>query len=69
MSFRLPNYHVALRALGYETAHVGKWHMGNSADPRPGYDEWFSFPGHGQLMDPEFNDNGKVVRKTSCRDR
>jgi len=64
MSFRLPNYHRSLQALGYETAHVGKWHMGNSAAPRPGYDEWFSFPGHGSLMDPEFNDNGKVVRKT-----
>ncbi len=64
MSFRLPNYHLALQALGYETAHVGKWHMGNSAAPRPGYDEWFSFPGHGSLVDPEFNDNGKVVKKT-----
>jgi len=42
---------------------VGKWHMGNSAAPRPGYDEWFSFPGHGSLVDPEFNDNGKVVRR------
>ena len=64
MSFRLPNYHLSLQALGYETAHIGKWHMGNSAAPRPGYDEWFSFPGHGSLMDPEFNDNGKVVQRT-----
>jgi len=64
MSFRLPNYHLALQALGYETAHIGKWHMGNSAAPRPGYDEWFSFPGHGSLIDPEFNDNGRVVQRT-----
>jgi arylsulfatase A-like enzyme len=63
MSFRLPNYHLALQALGYETAHIGKWHMGNSAAPRPGYDEWFSFPGHGSLMNPEFNHNGKLVKR------
>ena len=27
MSHRLPNYHLALQKLGYETGHVGKWHM------------------------------------------
>jgi hypothetical protein len=29
MSHRLPNYHLELQRLGYETAHIGKWHMGN----------------------------------------
>jgi arylsulfatase A-like enzyme len=61
-SHRLPNYHKQLQTLGYETAHIGKWHMGNSADPRPGYDTWISFKGHGSLYDPEFNENGKDVR-------
>ena len=28
-SHRLPNYHLELQRLGYETAHIGKWHMGN----------------------------------------
>lgn len=60
-SHRLPNYHKQLQALGYETAHIGKWHMGNDADPRPGYDTWISFKGHGKLYDPEFNENGKYV--------
>jgi arylsulfatase A-like enzyme len=58
LSHRLPNYHLELRRLGYETAHVGKWHMGNDGTPRPGYDTWLSFDGHGTLFDPLLNDNG-----------
>jgi arylsulfatase A-like enzyme len=57
-SHRLPNYHLALQRLGYETAHVGKWHMGNDGSPRPGYDRWVSFDGHGKLVDPELNVDG-----------
>lgn len=60
MSHRLPNYHLALQALGYETAHVGKWHMGNDGAPRPGYDHWISFDGHGQIENPVLNINGQV---------
>jgi arylsulfatase A-like enzyme len=58
MSHRLPNYHLALQRRGYETAHIGKWHMGNDAGPRPGYDHWISFKGHGRLVDPELNEDG-----------
>src|SRR5687768_16793539 len=49
MSYRLANYHIELQRLGYETAHIGKWHMGNDAGPRPGYDHWVSFRGQGSL--------------------
>ena len=63
-SHRLPTYSQALQRLGYETAHVGKWHMGNDASPRPGYDYWVSFRGQGQLVDPELQEDARrgVVR-------
>jgi N-acetylglucosamine-6-sulfatase len=32
--------------------------MGNDASPRPGYDRWVSFKGHGSLFDPELNEDG-----------
>jgi len=61
MSHRLPNYHLQLQKLGYETAHIGKWHMGNSGAPRPGYDYWVSYDGHGRLTDPRLNHDGRYV--------
>jgi arylsulfatase A-like enzyme len=63
-SHRLSTYPLALQRLGYETAHVGKWHMGNDASPRPGYDYWVSFRGQGKLVDPELQegDGRGVVR-------
>ncbi|MGH8739811.1 MAG: sulfatase-like hydrolase/transferase [Burkholderiales bacterium] len=63
MSHRLPNYHLALQQLGYETAHIGKWHMGNDGKPRPGYDHWVSFDGHGRINDPLLNQNGEYVQQ------
>ncbi len=69
MSHRLPNYHLALQRLGYETAHVGKWHMGNDGMPRPGYDHWVSFDGHGSLNDPRLNVNGALPAAHRLHDR
>jgi len=63
-SHRLPNYHLQLQRLGYETAHIGKWHMGNDGKPRPGYDHWISFDGHGRLTDPNLNESGRYVQRT-----
>ena len=61
-SHRLPNFHLALQQLGYETAHIGKWHMGNDGKPRPGYDYWVAYDGHGRLNDPKLNENGTYVQ-------
>src|SRR3954449_2755769 len=62
-SHRLPNYHLELQRLGYETAHIGKWHMGNDGKRRPGYDYWVAFDGHGRLNDPRLNENGTYVQR------
>jgi N-acetylglucosamine-6-sulfatase len=62
-SHRLPNYHLELQRLGYETAHIGKWHMGNDGKPRPGYDYWIAFDGHGRLTNPRLNENGTYVQR------
>jgi arylsulfatase A-like enzyme len=61
-SHRLPNFHVELQRLGYETAHIGKWHMGNDGKPRPGYEHWVAYDGHGRLYDPNLNENGRYVQ-------
>jgi len=61
MSHRLPNYHLELQKQGYETAHIGKWHMGNDGMPRPGYDTWVSYDGHGRIMNPRLNHDGRYV--------
>ncbi|MBM3353950.1 MAG: DUF4976 domain-containing protein [Betaproteobacteria bacterium] len=62
MSHRLPNYHLELQRLGYRTAHIGKWHMGNDGMPRPGYDYWVSYDGHGRIVDPRLNHDGRYVQ-------
>jgi len=60
MSHRLETFPQALQASGYQTAFMGKWHMGNDPTPRPGWDEWVAIPGQGRTHNPELYEDGRI---------
>ncbi len=47
ISHTLMTFPRQLREAGYETAFIGKWHMGLDDSRRPGFDTWISFKGQG----------------------
>ena len=63
-SHRLRTFPRVLHDNGYETAFVGKWHMGVDDSPRPGFDHWVGFPGQGTYFNPELNIDGRHVKET-----
>jgi N-acetylglucosamine-6-sulfatase len=60
LSHRLETFPQALHDDGYETAFLGKWHMGNDPTPRPGFDYWVAIPGQGRTMNPELFEDGGI---------
>ncbi|MEM6689661.1 MAG: sulfatase-like hydrolase/transferase [Planctomycetota bacterium] len=57
------SFPMRLQESGYETAYVGKWHMGEKNDmPRPGFNHFVTHKGQGQYFDTEFNFNGNDRR-------
>ena len=59
-SHHLETFNIPLQAAGYRTAFLGKWHMGNDATPRSGWDYWVAMAGQGHATDPELFEDGKL---------
>ena len=56
----LQSFPLVLQSQGYDTAYVGKWHMGEENDePRPGFNWFVTHKGQGKYFDTEFNFNGR----------
>jgi arylsulfatase A-like enzyme len=49
-----------LRAAGYETALLGKWHL--KSDPT-GFDRWTILPGQGEYYNPDLIEMGRTSRR------
>jgi arylsulfatase A-like enzyme len=57
----LPTFASEFQAAGYDTAYVGKWHMGWQRE-RPGFDVSASYVAQGTYQDAVFELNGEPVK-------
>ena len=59
---RLPNVAKHLRTGGYQTAIIGKWHLGEGTAHEPsGFDFWSVLPGQGEYFDPKMIEMGEEI--------
>ena len=65
---RLATHATLLRAAGYSTGYVGKWHMGPTQAVRPGFDWVASFTGQGQYFNANFLVNGRPEKADEWTD-
>lgn len=52
-----------LQEAGYETAFIGKWHMGETDEPQRGFDHWAVFKGQGTYW-PDGRGTSRLVPQT-----
>lgn len=53
-------YPQLLKKAGYQTAMIGKWHLGSTP---MGFDYYSILPNQGQYYQPEFLENGKLIKE------
>ncbi len=60
-----PSYVAQLAKQGYRCGLSGKWHLGNSATPKDGFEKWFTIFGGGcDYYNPDTFENGEFKNET-----
>ena len=62
---RLPHVGRHLQDAGYQTAMIGKWHLGTGKAHEPtGFDFWSVLPGQGEYFDPFMIEMGQLQEQS-----